>query len=68
MVCLIFLTYPPTEGQCVILEEGPALDNARDWYVNAWETIWTDGSRIEGGRVGVACAWRTREGVKEALD
>ena len=58
-------TFP---GQCVILKEGPALDNAKSWYVNAWETIWTDGSRIEGGRVGVACAWRTREGVKEALD
>ena len=22
-------------GQCVILEEGPALDNAKSWYVNA---------------------------------
>ena len=52
-------------GQCVILEEGPALDNARDWYVNAWETIWTDGSRLEDGRVGAACVWRTREGSWE---
>ena len=52
-------------GQCVILEGGLALDNARNWYVNAWETIWTDGSGLEDGRVGAACAWRTREGSWE---
>ena len=45
----------------MILEEGSALDNAKNCYVNACETIWTDGSRLGNGRVGAACAWRTRE-------
>ena len=37
-----------------------ALDTARNW--NAPEdTIWTDGSRLEGESVGAACVWREGE-------
>ena len=28
----------------------------------ARDTIWTDGSRLDSGGVGAACAWRAREG------
>ena len=41
-------------------EKDMALDTARNW--NAPEdTIWTDGSRLEGGSVGAACVWREGE-------
>ena len=33
--------------------------------MNAWETIWADGSRLEDGKVGAAYAWKTREGSWE---
>ena len=49
----------------MILKEGPALENAKSWYANTWETIWTDGSRLEDGKVGAECAWRTQEGIWE---
>ena len=55
----------PFPRQCVILEEGPALDNAKNWYANAWETIWTNGSRLDDGRIGAARAWSTQGGSWE---
>ena len=47
-------------GQCAILEEGPALDNAKNWNWTTWGTIWTDGSRLDNGRMGAECTWRNR--------
>ena len=26
------------------------------------DTVWTDGSQLDDGRVGAACVWRTQEG------
>ena len=47
-------------GECSIDDEGPALETVRSWRVR--DTIWTDGSRLDSGRVGAACAWQIREG------
>ena len=47
-------------GAIVVGEKDRALDTARNW--NAPEdTIWTDGSRLEGESVGAACVWREGE-------
>ena len=37
-----------------------ALVTAKEW--RRPDTVWTDGSRQEDGRVGAACVWRTQEG------
>ena len=37
-----------------------ALRTAKEW--NRRDTVWTDGSRQEGGAVGAACVWRSPEG------
>ena len=47
-------------GECGIDSEGPALETAQNWRARG--TIWTDGSRLDSGRVGAACAWQTDEG------
>ena len=47
-------------GKCNILPESVALEQAKN--ERAEGTIWTDGSRLEDGRVGAACSWQTREG------
>jgi len=47
-------------GECTIEDKGPALEAAQNWRVRG--TIWTDGSRLDSGKVGAACAWQTREG------
>jgi ribonuclease HI len=47
-------TFP---GVITIDEAGPALETARLW--RASDTIWTDGSRFDNGRVGAACVWQT---------
>ena len=36
------------------------MENARNWRASG--TTWTDGSRLDSGEVGAACAWRTLEG------
>ena len=41
-------------------EKDMALDTARNWSAPE-DTIWTDGSRLEGGAVGAACVWREGE-------
>ena len=50
-------TFP---GSFFIAPEGPVLETARD--KRARDTIWTDGSRFDSGKVGAACTWRIREG------
>ena len=47
-------------GAIVIDEKDMVLYVARNWGAPE-DTIWTDGSRLEGGAVGVACVWRERE-------
>ena len=42
------------------VNKGPALETAQNW--RAAGTIWTDGSRLDSGAVGAACAWQTSEG------
>ena len=46
-------------GNIIIDEREPALRIASEWSLP--DTIWTDGSRQEGGRVRAACVWRTQE-------
>ena len=36
------------------------METARNWRMQG--TIWTDGSRLDSGKVGAACVWKTREG------
>ena len=43
-------------GAIVIDERDMALYAAKNWDAPE-DTIWTDGSRLEGGAVGAACAW-----------
>lgn len=42
-------------GQVKVPDDGPALENARNARTGG--TIWTDGSRLDSGRVGAACVW-----------
>ena len=46
-------------GKYNILPETVALEQARS--ERAAGTIWTDGTRLEGGGVGAACSWQTRD-------
>ena len=48
-------------GGYTIDDKGPALETAWCWRALRG-TIWTDGSRLDSGAVGVACAWKTSEG------
>ena len=41
-------------GEYYIGKEGPAPETAQSW--RAHDTIWTDGSRLDNGRVGAVCA------------
>ena len=50
-------TFP---GEFNILPEAVAADQAR--REKAQGTIWTDGSRLGDGSVGVACSWQTEGG------
>ena len=50
----------PFPGGYTIDDKGPALETAHNWRVAG--SIWTDGSRLDSGAVGAACAWQTREG------
>ena len=50
-------TFP---GQVVVDIRRGALDTAGTW--RRGNTIWTDGSRLDSGSVGAACAWRTSRG------
>ena len=47
-------------GQIVIDSQQQALDIARSWTAD--NTLWTDGSRLQCGKVGAACAWTTPQG------
>ena len=38
-----------------------ALQTAGEWRQR--DTLWTDGSRIEGGQVGAACVWQSPGGL-----
>ena len=50
-------TFP---GGFTIDEKGPAKETAQNWRRTG--TIWTDGSRLDSGAIGAACAWQTEEG------
>ena len=39
--------------------ESEALYTAQNWIESGYDTIWTDGSRFDSGRIGAACAWQT---------
>ena len=43
-----------------IAPEGPALGAAQNWQIR--DTIWTDGSRLDNGKVRATCAWQTHKG------
>ena len=45
-------TFP---GVTAIDDRGPALETAQNWRVAG--TVWTDGSRLDGGEIGAECAW-----------
>ena len=47
-------------GIIVVEEREDALRRAKEW--RGPDTVWTDGSRQENGRVGAACVWRSEEG------
>ena len=47
-------------GRIVVEKKEEALRTAREW--DRPDTVWTDGSRQENGRVGAACVWRNGEG------
>ena len=50
-------TFP---GGFTIDDKGPAMETAQNWRRTG--TVWTDGSRLDSGAVGAACAWQTEEG------
>ena len=50
-------TFP---GGFTIDDKGPAKETAQNWRRTG--PIWTDGSRMDSGAVGAACAWQTEEG------
>ena len=50
-------TFP---GQVIVNTRKGTLDTAAAW--SRRDTVWTDGSRFEDGRVGAACVWRTSSG------
>ena len=43
-------------GQIVVDTRVGALDTARTWTKGRY-TFWTDGSRLDSGKVGAACVW-----------
>ena len=47
-------------GQIVVEGRGGALQTAGSWARG--DTIWMDGSRLDNGKVGAACVWRTSGG------
>ena len=49
-------TFP---GACAIEGESEALYTAQNWDESGHDTIWTDGSRLDSGRIGAACSWQT---------
>ena len=49
-------TFP---GACFIGGESEALYTAQNWIEAGHDTIWTDGSKLNSGRAGAACAWQT---------
>ena len=44
------------QGEVHVAQEEEALQVAREW-TDLERTVWTDGSRLESGRVGAAWAW-----------
>ena len=50
-------TFP---GSVTIDDKGPAKETAQNWRRSG--TIWTDGSRLDSGAIGAACAWQMEEG------
>lgn len=46
--------------QVVVHENADALQVAQEW--RGGDVLWTDGSRLDSGGVGAACAWRAPRG------
>ena len=51
----------PFPGACFKGGESEALYTAQNWIESGCDTIWTDGSRLDSGRIGAACAWQTAQ-------
>ena len=51
-------TFP---GGIFIGDETSSLLQARKWSRPS-TTIWTDGSRLDSGRIEAACAWQNQDG------
>ena len=47
-------------GRIIVDGRAAALRTASEW--SSPDTVWTDGSQKDDGRVGAACVWRTQEG------
>ena len=45
------------QGKVYVDSKEDALRVAQEWS-DQWGAMWTDGSRLEGGEVGAAVAWR----------
>ena len=52
--------WPPLPCRIIVEERAAALQTASEW--GRRDTIWTDCSRQEDGRVGAACVWSTPSG------
>ena len=50
-------------GVVSIEGESEALYTTQNWDEDSYDTIWTDGSRLDSSRVGAACAWQTEQEV-----
>ena len=48
-------------GAVSIEGESEALYMAQNWDEAGYDTIWTDCSRLDSGRIGAACAWQTAQ-------
>ena len=48
----------------MVEEREQALKTAKEWRRS--DTLWTDGSRQEDGRVVAACVWGTQKGRPDA--
>ena len=47
------------QGEVVVDSKQEALKTAREW-TDQERTVWTDGSRLDSGRIGAAWAWQHR--------
>lgn len=43
-------------GRVLVEERESAITTASSWR-KCWDTLWTDGSRLDNGRVGAAVLW-----------